>query len=97
MPWATVLHLSWCPRSPGGIWWRCAPTFHGDLLVLNLRSAEGKRLALKPPPEGVAWVDQPPTSRDVAVSINLLAHLSLSADANQGMLTLGFDPILSNT
>jgi len=70
------------------------PTFHGDLLVLNLRSAEGKRLARKPPPEGVAWVEQPPTSRDVAVSINLLAHLSLSADASQGMLTLGFDPIL---
>ncbi|MBL0211131.1 MAG: hypothetical protein IPQ13_09510 [Holophagaceae bacterium] len=73
------------------------PTFHGDLLVLNLRAAEGKRLAPKAPPEGVAWVDQPPTSRDVAVSINLLAHLSLSPDANQGMLTLGFDPILWGT
>ena len=73
------------------------PTFHGDLLVLNLRAANGKHLALKPPPEGVAWVDQPPTSRDVAVSINLLAHLGLSADEKQGMLTLGFDPILWGT
>lgn len=73
------------------------PTFHGDLLVLNLRASNGKHLTLKPPPEGVAWVEQPPTSRDVAVSINLLAHLSLSADEKQGMLTLGFDPILWGT
>ncbi len=84
------------PQSPrGNLVEVRTPTFHGDLLVLNLRAAEGKRLAQKPtPPGGVAWVDTPPTSRDVAVSINLLAHLSLSADGKQGMLTLGFDPIL---
>ena len=70
------------------------PTFHGDLLLLNLRAAEGHQLAVKPPPAGVVWVEVPPTSRDVAVSINLLAHLSLSAGEKQGMLTLGFDPIL---
>lgn len=70
------------------------PTFHGDLLLLNLRAAEGQSLLQKPPPAGVVWVDAPPTSRDVAVSINLLAHLTLHSEGKQGMLTLGFDPIL---
>ncbi len=83
------------PQSPrGNLVEVRTPTFHGDLLVLNLRAAQGRDLVPKPPPEGVAWVEQPPTSREVAVSINLLAHLGLSDDKKQGMLTLGFDPIL---
>lgn len=70
------------------------PTFHGDLLVLNLRAAEGKTLVKKTAPGGVSWVGHPPTSREVAVSSDSLAHLSLAEGEKQGMLILGFDPIL---
>ncbi len=70
------------------------PTFHGDLLVLNVRAAEGKKLSQKPAPKGVAWLPHPPSSREVAVSSDIQVHLSLSPDEKQGMLTLGFDPIL---
>lgn len=73
------------------------PVFHGDLLVLHLRAAEGQRLARKDAPQGMVWTDTPPSSRAVAVSAELLAHLSLSEDGQSGVLTLGFDPILWGT
>ena len=70
------------------------PVFHGDLLLLHLRAAEDQRLAQRSALPGVRWTPQPPSSRDVAVNADLLAYLHLSADGKQGMLTLGFDPIL---
>ncbi len=70
------------------------PAFHGDLLILHLRAAEGQRLAAKASPTGVGWTDAPPSSRDVAVSADLLAHLEASGDGRSATLTLGFDPIL---
>jgi len=70
------------------------PTFHGDLLILSLRAAEGQTLAIKEAPDSVAWVDAPPSSRDVAVNSNLLAHLALTEGGQSGLLTLGYDPIL---
>ena len=35
-----------------------------------------------------------PSSRDVAISADLLAYLDLTADAKAAVLTLGFDPVL---
>jgi hypothetical protein len=70
------------------------PTFHGDLLILSLRAAEGQTLAIKEAPGSVAWVDTPPSSRDVAVNSNLLAHLALAEGGQSALLTLGYDPIL---
>jgi hypothetical protein len=70
------------------------PAFHGDLLVLQVSAAAGQSLAKKEAPLGVKWVDQAPSSRDVAVSAELLAHADLSADGKAAMLTLGFDPVL---
>ncbi len=70
------------------------PVFHGDLLILHLRAEEGKTLKPRAAREGVLWVDHPPTSREVAVSADLLAHLALGAEGRTGILTLGFDPIL---
>lgn len=70
------------------------PAFHGDLLILHLRAQEEQTLAKKETPKGVRWVEAPPSSRDVAVSPNLLAHLEASADGRSATLTLGFDPIL---
>ncbi|WP_243322366.1 hypothetical protein [Geothrix sp. SG200] len=73
------------------------PSFHGDLLVLQIRAAEGQSLAKKAAPVGVAWVDAAPSSRDVAVSADLLAHLDLAGDGKAAVLTLGFDPVLWGT
>lgn len=73
------------------------PSFHGDLLVLQIRAAEGQSLAKKAAPAGVAWVDAAPSSRDVAVSAELLAHLDLAGDGKAAVLTLGFDPVLWGT
>ncbi len=70
------------------------PVFHGDLLLLNLRASEGQKLTRFEAPEGVAWVEHAPSSRDVAVTSELLAHFSPSADGRSGVLVLGFDPIL---
>jgi hypothetical protein len=70
------------------------PTFHGDLLILSLRAAEGQTLAAQEAPAGVAWVDAPPSSRDVAVNSSLLAHLALTDGGRSALLTLGYDPIL---
>jgi len=70
------------------------PVFHGDLLILHLQAMEGSRLVKREAPLGVKWRDKPSSSRDVAVSPELLAHLSLSEDASRAVLTLGFDPIL---
>lgn len=70
------------------------PSFHGDLLVLQLRAAEGQTLSKKAAPGGVKWVEAAPSSRDVAVSADLLAHLDLATDGRAAVLTLGFDPIL---
>lgn len=70
------------------------PSFHGDLLVLQIRALEGQSLARKDAPAGVKWVEAPPSSRDVAVSADLLAHLDLTGDRKAGVLTLGFDPVL---
>ncbi len=70
------------------------PVFHGDLLILHLRAEEGQTLKAREAREGVAWVERPPTSREVAVSSDLLAHLATGAEGRTGILTLGFDPIL---
>ncbi len=70
------------------------PTFHGDLLVLNLQAAPGQVLAQNPPPLGVAWAAHPPTSREVAVNSDALVHLTLSDGNTRGTIILGFDPIL---
>lgn len=69
------------------------PVFHGELLILHLR-AEGGPLKALEAPLGVKWTDQPPSTREVAVSAELLVHLSQSPDGRTGVLTLGFDPIL---
>jgi hypothetical protein len=73
------------------------PAFHGDLLILHLRAAEGQLLAPLDPPANILWADHPPTSREVAVSPHLLAHLALCEEGRAGVLTLGFDPILWGT
>jgi len=70
------------------------PAFHGDLLILHLRSQDGGTMARKEAPAGVQWTEAPPSSRQVAVSSNLLAHLALDGEGRTGVLTLGFDPIL---
>lgn len=73
------------------------PVFHGDLLVLHLRATGNGKLAAKPAPNGVLWREAPPSSRDVAVSIEALAHLTLAEDGQSGWLTFGYDPILWGT
>lgn len=70
------------------------PSFHGDLLVLQVRAQEGHTLTRREAPAGVKWLDTAPSSRDVAVSADLLAHLDLTRDGQAAMLTLGFDPVL---
>jgi hypothetical protein len=70
------------------------PSFHGDLLILQIRAQEGRSLATKEAQAGVKWVDAVPSSRDVAISADLLAHLDLVPDGRTGVLTLGFDPVL---
>jgi len=73
------------------------PSFHGDLLILQVRAAEGKTLAKKAAPAGVAWVEAAPSSRDVAISHDLLAYLDLTDGGKAAVLTLGFDPVLWGT
>ena len=73
------------------------PVFHGDLLVLHLTAADGASLKGLDAPNGVAWSKTPPSSREVAVSSDLLANLHLDADGRGGTLTLGFDPVLWGT
>ena len=70
------------------------PSFHGDLLVLQIRAQEGKTLVKKDAPLGVKWVETAPSSRDVAISADLLTHFDLAADGKAAVLTLGFDPVL---
>ena len=70
------------------------PSFHGDLLILQIRAMDGQSLVKKEPPVGVKWVEAPPSSRDVAVSADLLAHGDLTADGKSAVLSLGFDPVL---
>ena len=70
------------------------PSFHGDLLILQIRAAEAQSLTKKGAPGGVKWVETAPSSRDVAVSAELLAHVDITADGKAAMLTLGFDPVL---
>lgn len=67
------------------------PVFHGDLLVLHLHGAQIRH---KDAPEGVKWVLTPPSSRDVAVSPELLAYMSCDEEARRATLILGFDAIL---
>lgn len=73
------------------------PSFHGDLLILQVRAAEGRSLVQKEAPVGVIWAAAAPSSRDVAISADLLAYLDLAADGKAGVLTLGFDPVLWGT
>lgn len=83
------------PQSPRGSLLEVRmPVFHGDLLILHLRAAEGQTLTRLEAPEGTEWSDTPPSSRDVAVNADLLAHLSLSEGGQRAILTIGFDPIL---
>ncbi|WP_005035873.1 hypothetical protein [Holophaga foetida] len=70
------------------------PVFHGEILILHLRAAEGASLKALEAPLGVKWIEHPPSSREVAVTAELLAHLSLGSEGRTGVLTLGFDPIL---
>jgi hypothetical protein len=70
------------------------PSFHGDLLILQVRAAEGLSLTKKGAPGGVKWVEAAPSSRDVAVSADLLAYADFSSDGKAAVLTLGFDPVL---
>jgi hypothetical protein len=70
------------------------PAFHGDLLILHLRAAEGQALARLEAPAGTEWREHPPSSREVAVSPMLLAHFAPAEESRAGILTLGFDPIL---
>jgi hypothetical protein len=70
------------------------PSFHGDLLILQVRAADGQSLVKKEAPGGAKWVEAPPSSREVAVSAELLAHADLAGDGKAAMLTLGFDPVL---
>ena len=70
------------------------PAFHGDLLILHLRAAEGRTLARLDAPEGVEWRDLPASSREVAVSPFLLAHFAPIEEGRAAILTLGYDPIL---
>ena len=64
------------------------------LLILQVRASEGQHLTRKEAPEAVKWMETTPSSRDVAVSAELLAHLDLTGDRKAAMLTLGFDPVL---
>lgn len=70
------------------------PSFHGDLLILQIRAQDGQTLAKKVAPTGVKWVDSVPSSRDVAISAELLAHMDTAGDGKAAILTLGFDPVL---
>lgn len=70
------------------------PVFHGDLLILHVTAEAGRVLQSRPAPEGVRWVEAPPTSREVAVSSEVLVHLAWTSEGHRGVLTLGFDPIL---
>ena len=80
------------PQAPRGALTEVrVPSFHGDLLVLQVR---GAGLAQAEAPQGVTWAAEPPSSREVATSAELLAHLTLAADGRTGTLILGFDPIL---
>jgi len=65
------------------------PTFHGDILILNLRGD----LKVKSAPKNAKWLDKPPTSREVAVTSLLLAYYK-AGTKQSATLTLGFDPIL---
>ncbi|MDR2561969.1 MAG: hypothetical protein LBC63_09400 [Holophagales bacterium] len=70
------------------------PTFHGDILVLNIRG----RLQKIDTPENIQdiqWLDAPPTSRDVAISDKLLLHYA--PNSGGAVLVMGFDPILWGT
>ena len=40
------------------------------------------------------WVESAPSSRDVAISADLLAHFDVAPDGKAAVLTLGFDPVL---
>ncbi len=83
------------PQSPRGSLLEVrVPSFHGDLLILHLRGNDGIALVQKEAPSGVRWAEAPPSSRDVAVSSELLAHLVLQTAGRTGLLTLGYDPIL---
>jgi hypothetical protein len=70
------------------------PSFHGDLLILQIRAGEGQILTKKEAPAGVKWVESAPSSRDVAISADLLAYVDFSGDGKAAVLTLGFDPVL---
>ncbi|MCL1908818.1 MAG: hypothetical protein FWG12_05565 [Holophagaceae bacterium] len=65
------------------------PTFHGDILILSLKGD----LKQKEAPQNIQWLDSPPTSRQVAVTNNLLAHFEPGA-GKSATLILGYDPIL---
>jgi hypothetical protein len=67
------------------------PTFHGDILILNLRGGLKKNDA-PGNAQNAQWLDTPPTSRDVAVSNMLLLHYA--PNSGGATLVMGFDPIL---
>jgi len=70
------------------------PSFHGDLLILQVRASDGRTLVRKEAPLGVKWVDDAPSSREVAISADLLAHFEAAPDGRAAVLSLGFDPVL---
>jgi len=70
------------------------PTFHGDILVLNIRGSLQK-IDTPENLQDIQWLDTPPTSRDVAVSDKLLLHYAPNSAG--AVLVMGFDPILWGT
>jgi hypothetical protein len=71
------------------------PSFHGDLLILHIKTDGSQRLSQSEKSlKCVEWRECPPTSREVAVNSNLLAYINIINDGQEAILTLGFDPIL---
>ena len=70
------------------------PTFHGDLLVLNLVNLEKRMTKKTNLPGQVKWADTPPTSRDVATRSEVLVYADLDAAGQYATLVIGFDAIL---
>jgi hypothetical protein len=89
------------PLAPkGSIMEVLVPAFHGDVLILHIKGGKGD-VNRKDAPEGVEWLDSPPTSRDAAVTHKLLAcyapEVSGYSATHSATLTIAFDPILMGT
>lgn len=70
------------------------PTFHGDILVLNLINPDKLMSKITNAPDQVVWVDTPPTSRDASTRSEALAYADLDSSGHYATLIIGFDAIL---